>query len=216
MEARRRIMTSDRWPVPPLPSEYQRVEYVIGDNYATVIDTGVPGNNNNLRLNFCFETNKHVNYAAYMGNWIDDNHNAWRLLAATIDTRLYVTRNLKAGNSSSMNFSSPYANHKLYFDFTADKITCVVDGTGIIDTAWHTAGTDNDNTICFGYRSRTTTGDTGDRKHKWWFFRIWNSGVLIRNFIPCYRKSDNKGGFYETVNKQFYTSIGPADFIIPT
>jgi len=35
-----------------------------------------------------------------------------------------------------------------------------------------------------------------------------NNDVLIRDFIPCYRKSDNKVGMYDIVNNVFYTSEG--------
>lgn len=34
----------------------------------------------------------------------------------------------------------------------------------------------------------------------------------IRNFIPCYRKTDNVIGLYDTVGKQFYTNAGSGTF----
>ena len=49
-------------------------------------------------------------------------------------------------------------------------------------------------------------------------FTIYNNYTddsPIMNLIPCYRKSDNKPGFYDTVSKQFKTSDGGADFILP-
>lgn len=42
---------------------------------------------------------------------------------------------------------------------------------------------------------------------------FWNENILIRNFIPCYRKSDNKPGMYDIVNNQFYTNAGTGEFI---
>ena len=38
------------------------------------------------------------------------------------------------------------------------------------------------------------------------------NGVLVRNFIPCYRKSDNVIGMYDTVNDVFYTNAGTGTF----
>ena len=42
--------------------------------------------------------------------------------------------------------------------------------------------------------------------------QIYNAGILIENYVPCYKKSDNKVGLYETINGIFYPSIGTADF----
>lgn len=44
-------------------------------------------------------------------------------------------------------------------------------------------------------------------------FKIKKNDVLIRNFIPCYRKSDNVTGLYDLVNNQFYTNAGTGTFL---
>lgn len=36
--------------------------------------------------------------------------------------------------------------------------------------------------------------------------------ILVRDFIPCYRKSDGEGGLYDKVTKQFYTNKGTGSF----
>jgi len=36
--------------------------------------------------------------------------------------------------------------------------------------------------------------------------------VLVRDFVPCYRKADNKTGLYDLVNDAFYTSETGTDF----
>ena len=40
-----------------------------------------------------------------------------------------------------------------------------------------------------------------------------NTNSLLRELIPCYRKSDNKPGLYDLVNNQFYTNQGTGEFI---
>lgn len=47
---------------------------------------------------------------------------------------------------------------------------------------------------------------------KWYYAKILDSGVVIRDFVPCYRKSDNVVGMYDLVNDQFYTSAGSGRF----
>lgn len=38
---------------------------------------------------------------------------------------------------------------------------------------------------------------------KMWAFKIYEQGVLLRNYVPCIRDSDNTPGWYDTVNKTF-------------
>lgn len=42
--------------------------------------------------------------------------------------------------------------------------------------------------------------------------KITNGTNVIRNFIPCYRKSDNEVGLYDLVNDVFYTNQGTGSF----
>ena len=45
----------------------------------------------------------------------------------------------------------------------------------------------------------------------WWkckYFKISDGTTLIRDYVPCYRKSDNVIWMYDLVNNQFYTNAG--------
>lgn len=42
--------------------------------------------------------------------------------------------------------------------------------------------------------------------------KIYDNGILIREMIPCYRKSDNKTGMYDLVEDKFYENEGSAEF----
>ena len=48
--------------------------------------------------------------------------------------------------------------------------------------------------------------------YKLHYLKIRDNGTLVRNFVPCYRKSDNVIGLYDLVNKQFYTNAGSWTF----
>lgn len=43
--------------------------------------------------------------------------------------------------------------------------------------------------------------------------KIYDNAVLVRNFVPCYRKSDNEIGLYDLVTKTFYTNQGTGEFL---
>lgn len=47
------------------------------------------------------------------------------------------------------------------------------------------------------------------RMYSW---KMWDGGVLVRDMIPCYRKSDGVIGMYDTVSKQFFTNAGTGVF----
>ena len=43
--------------------------------------------------------------------------------------------------------------------------------------------------------------------------QIYDDDKLVRNFIPCYRKSDNTIGLYDVMNNTFYTNAGTGTFL---
>jgi hypothetical protein len=43
-------------------------------------------------------------------------------------------------------------------------------------------------------------------------FKMYTAGVLVRDFIPCYRNSDNVVGLYDLVNGVFYENQGSGAF----
>ena len=45
--------------------------------------------------------------------------------------------------------------------------------------------------------------------------KIYASGVLVRNYIPVIRNSDNKPGMYDVLNKTFYVNSGTGEFVVP-
>ena len=47
---------------------------------------------------------------------------------------------------------------------------------------------------------------------KLYSFLLYDNEKLIREFIPCYRKSDSVIGLYDIVNDVFYTNSGTGTF----
>lgn len=43
-------------------------------------------------------------------------------------------------------------------------------------------------------------------------FKIYEGNNLVKDFVPCYRRSDNVIGLYDQVNKQFYENAGTGVF----
>lgn len=47
---------------------------------------------------------------------------------------------------------------------------------------------------------------------KLYYCKVYDNWTLVRDFIPCYRKSDNVIWLYDMVNDQFYTNSGSGSF----
>ena len=43
--------------------------------------------------------------------------------------------------------------------------------------------------------------------------KIWNDGILVRDFVPVRRNSDNELGMYDTVSGFFFTNAGTGTFV---
>lgn len=69
---------------------------------------------------------------------------------------------------------------------------------------------ESENYISFGSWIDVTWSRTID----WYSFKIWNGDTKLRDFIPCYRKSDTVAGMYDIVNKVFYTNCGTGQFLL--
>lgn len=62
--------------------------------------------------------------------------------------------------------------------------------------------------------SRNKNGSSDDGgNHTIYSAKIWNNGELVRDYIPCIRRSDLKAGLYDLVGQQFYVSPNNRDFI---
>lgn len=57
------------------------------------------------------------------------------------------------------------------------------------------------------------TGETMVASQRMAYTKIWDNGVLVRDYIPCYRKADNVVGMYDLVNGVFYTNSGTGTFV---
>ena len=63
----------------------------------------------------------------------------------------------------------------------------------------------------------STVGGTGLANYlngRMYYCKIYDNDLLIRDLVPCYRKSDNKPGLYDIVNNVFYTNAGTGEFAV--
>ena len=192
-----------------LPPAYQRVDYLQAQGDMAVIDTGVGGNNDALEFDFCFNVDRYLSYRGFFTNYESETANCWRLSESTNNASILYCLNTQTGSSSYTQIA--YVGKKTTIKMSKTIVTISTDtatATGTIPTA---VGTANDASIYINSSRRYS--QTRDDVIKWYYFKITDNGILIRNYVPCYRKSDNKAGFFDLVNHTFNPSIGTVDFI---
>lgn len=205
---------------PSLPNEYQEVEYIesTGTQY---IDTGIPLNQyRKCEMEF-----------------------SPTLIGATVDERLCIdgglnnssqndVRNLlyiyggtkklclAYGNSSHRIDSVELEINLKYiieYEMLANSCSLTINGNKYSASYGATLITNGDNVFLFGASNSASNQKPYIDLAS---MRLYNAkyyndnDILIRNFIPCYRKSDNKVGLYDLVNNVFYTNAGTGVFLM--
>ena len=183
---------------PSVPATYQQLEYIeaTGTQY---IDTGFkPNSDTKLEFKINFQGSGH--FLAYdknnrYGFYYDGNNFRYdrQTLATTIgafnagvDWYIEEYKGVKIGTSP--NSLTTYAT-----DTTSFSV--------------------NQNFCLFAMCYNTDNNPSWFSKAKLYYFRMYNNGTLIRDFIPCYRISDGVIGMYDVVGKIFYTNKGTGSFV---
>ena len=193
----------------PLPAAYQRVAYVQSDGASAVnlrktINRGL--NVDNSITKYSFEVDAELldtqpNYSTNM------------LIATANDCWLGYNTSANAigvGTSSGMTFSgSKTDRHSYTMQITADGNIVAERDDGARVTRAYTVASGTASTGLLGV-IRSGVSDYRSAA-KIYSYKMYYDGELIRNLVPCYRKSDDVVGLYDMVNDNyFYTPISGA------
>ncbi len=183
-----------------VPSEYQEVEYIesSGTQY---IDTGMNLNQNN-GVEFKISNITYGN-AKLFGSRSSASSNNFSIISTSTsivldfqnynNNRLQVTTPISEPITISLNNQKMIVNTNeknigTYTSFTTPGHAYIFNGAGSFPN---------------GY---------GLSSMRLYYCKIYDNGTLVRDYIPCYRKSDNEPGLYDLVNNVFYTNAGSDSF----
>ena len=82
------------------------------------------------------------------------------------------------------------------------------------DRAFNADGSSEQNPYLFTFNSTGSASKTKAQDIRIYKYSVEYDGDLIQNLIPCYRKSDNEPGMYDTVSKTFFTNSGTGTFLV--
>ncbi len=90
-----------------------------------------------------------------------------------------------------------------------DNNKCYRNGT-LVHTYTAVTFTDSQNMWLFGRNGNGTISDAGTTRI--YYCKIWNNTTLVRDYIPCRRRSDGVLGLFDKVNYTFVTNSGSGTF----
>lgn len=180
-----------------LPEGYTQYDY-IESNGNQYIDTGINADSNLrviLDMTFDDPTGSNQNVGAI--NLSGDGDIRYHILPTNGFFKIYVQ---KAATSFS---TIALDTERHYYDIDVPNQTCKVDNNN-----YNMNTTEFDTQLNFWLFARNSTSTTYKCKNKLYKCKMYVSGILVRDFIPCYRNSDNEVGLYDLVNDVFYTNDG--------
>ena len=183
-----------------LPQEFQQVEYIesTGTQY---IDTEYYANGDSGYI-YKYSDNKQngVMFGAYNNDWTTGNG-------------FYINVNRDSYNP----FLHYYSNTRIPIGYNTSGMIQINKGTVYINNIQYISL--NSRSFFVNVPTFIFCGNwMGNRleqptQYKLHFFYIYENNIFIRKFFPCYSKTTNEVGLYDTVNNQFYTNQGTGTFL---
>ena len=185
-----------------LPSEYKEVEYIesTGTQY---IDTGVQAYQNTaVEFKIASMSQQVTTWPVLFGAQVyDDGRNRFG-----ISYKFIARTGSSSFGPSSITYDEPHVGRLELDKYTLDGVTYTA------TSAWVDPGI---SIYLFSINDAKKPGRTDCAAvARFYYFKIYQGTKLVRDLIPCYRKSDNVAGMYDTVNKVFYTNNGTGTFIV--
>ena len=196
----------------PLSSRYQEVKYITSSG-TQYIDTGV-ANASGVYIEAKIKYNSLGFFNCFIGSQITPNNagNGSQAPIIAYDTTSDYT--LYEGYSSHRtNLQINTTTPQIIKSSTVDgNVFMNVDGSNYSNNsnAGQTRG--NKNLYLFAMNNGGTAGFNASGNL--YYLKIYDNvnGNLVRNFVPCYRISDDVIGLYDLVNGVFYTNDGTGVF----
>lgn len=165
--------------------EYQRVEYIESTGTQYINTNYTPNQNTKAYTKFiCNKLNSGLYSSSNKFTAYISNRGNWRFGSATVIIS--------------------WLSGVLYTS-VQDKTGVIINGTNV-----YNYGTVTDFTSTATLRLMFNTDGFNGKIYE---FKLYENDILVRNFIPCYRKSDGEIGLYDKVNNKFYTNAGTGEFI---
>lgn len=185
--------------IPSMPTDYTPLEYIEGTG-TQYINTGViPTQSTSFSFGIYM---KEITGACIIGCIVNNDNNDYRIF--NYNNQIYwdmqSSRLIGATNSFLAN---EYINFDVGNNYVKKNGATVLTGTTISSFTGDCP---------IQILRDNPTGSSTCAKGRVYYLKIYNSGTLVRNMLPCKNESDIVG-MYDTVEKKFYNNNGTGTFI---
>lgn len=187
----------------PLPTDYQQVAY-LGTTGTQYINTGYKANyNTSVRTKVMFNETS-ASQGIYCSRDGSVSSNTYSLFI--------VNTAFRHDYKSSQTTTSLKTSANTDYEISSNKNVLTINNK-VYNTATYTSFSASYNMTLMA----STVGGTGLANYlngRMYYCKIYDNDLLVRDLVPCYRKSDNKPGFYDILNNVFYTNAGTGEFTV--
>lgn len=195
---------------PPVPPEYQQVEYIQSDSNSYIKTGFIPSQRFKTIVDGAIISDGNI-----LGCWNGTNGGAQQVSygiskANGVFRFLNPVQNFSTYNSTTIKSPADTGRHIFVEDWITPQYK--VDNNVVTPNNyfpdWNTA-----QLYLFARNQNGSILNSGTMRA--YSVQIYNSAnVLVLNLLPCYRKSDHKTGMYDTVSKTMFTNAAGYDFVV--
>lgn len=186
--------------------QYQQVDYITSaetDTYPYIITDVCATNSTGAEIVASFPV---LQDRVPMGSRLDGNATRFYVVYPISSSSIYYGFNSGSSISCSLKADTIY---RCQTNFLNSRLVNVYDSAGIRKGGATISATLTAHTApisIFGYNSASSGTVSSKREYKLYSARISDGHEVIREYIPCYRKSDGVVGLYEKFTKTFLTN----------
>ena len=186
---RRRALMAQGGTSPRLPSEYQEVEWIQGDGTAQILTGITPTVNSAMKAEMAAQSQTQYNFLGSRDG------------SSGVDKAFLVASYNSAHKFGFMRWG--YGVQTIAFDtnwheYYLSPTEAKVDG---VDYALNSPKSQTSTKTIKLFKENVPSGGAIYIALK--YFKFWDDGDLIADYIPCYRKSDGVIGMYDLVTNAF-------------
>lgn len=185
-----------------LPNEYQEVEYIesTGTQYINTDYVGTSLSKMEIVLKFLETTSDQTNGLAVasgrigIGFSITGGYNHWYFGTGDVN--------------NNTNYAADLVKHKFFIDIKNKKYG-FDNVTNSINFSYSNPSSAPVELFCRRYENIRNNFCT----QRLYSCKLYTDDVIKRDFVPCYRKSDNVVGLYDLIENKFYINQGTGTFL---
>lgn len=198
---------------PPLPhpsDEYQRVEWIKSDGKAYILTDIIANNLTGFEITASYTKQADSITCGSRATSGNTRFFAPYLLSSS---SLYYGFNTGTSLSYSNKTNTKYISTINFFNSRCATFRTTQSNAGTVGSLAGRTLSQQTSAIGIFTFTQTSNSNIGTvHNYTLYSFRISQNNELVRNYVPCYRKSDGVIGLYDLITNQFLTNLGNGEF----